>query len=207
MANLKKSSTALVLGGGTHGTVTVDDVLTKGVTIKQGGIVFHIHNTELGNLVRKADLKPSGQRSGADIYTLKDLASVCVPPIWTDEQWEEVLHKGHFPASLKKDFWAAKKARLEYLINAGEYWHTDDVIAAVSELNKNFAMGVRLIPDTLDRLTSLTVEQRKQVTELLDEVMQGVAKTIAETFGEKAKRERIERREELTGEREDYDDL
>nr|DAI43004.1 MAG TPA: Protein of unknown function (DUF1441) [Caudoviricetes sp.] len=207
MANLKKSSTALVLGGGTHGTVTVDDVLTKGVTIKQGGIVFHIHNTELGNLVRKADLKPSGQRSGADIYTLKDLASVCVPPIWTDEQWEEVLHKGHFPASLKKDFWAAKKARLDYLINAGEYWHTDDVIAAVSELNKNFAMGVRLIPDTLDRLTSLTVEQRKQVTELLDEVMQGVAKTIAETFGEKAKRERIERREELTGEREDYDDL
>lgn len=207
MANLKKSSTALVLGGGTHGTVTVDDVLTKGVTIKQGGIVFHIHNTELGNLVRKADLKPSGQRSGADIYTLKDLASVCVPPIWTDEQWEEVLHKGHFPASLKKDFWAAKKARLEYLINAGEYWHTDDVIAAVSELNKNFAMGVRLIPDTLDRLTSLTVEQRKQVTELLDEVMQGVVKTIAETFGEKAKRERIERREELTGEKEDYDDL
>ena len=207
MANLKKSSTALVLGGGTHGTVTIDDVLTKGVTIKQGGIVFHIHNTELGNLVRKADLKPSGQRSGADIYTLKDLASVCVPPIWTDEQWEEVLHKGHFPASLKKDFWAAKKARLDYLINAGEYWHTDDVIAAVSELNKNFAMGVRLIPDTLDRLTSLTVEQRKQVTELLDEVMQGVAKTIAETFGEKAKRERIERREELTGEKEDYDDL
>ena len=68
-------------------------------------------------------------------------------------------------------------------------------------------MGVRLIPDTLDRLTSLTVEQRKQVTELLDEVMQGVAKTIAETFGEKAKRERIERREELTGEKEDYDDL
>ena len=206
MANIKKSSTAALLGGGTRATTTIDDILLKGVTIKQGSVALHIHNTELGNLVRKAGLKPSGERNGADIYQIKDLASLCVPPIWTDAQWEEVFHKGHFPATLKKDFWGAKKARLDYLINAGEYWHTDDVIAAVSELNKNFAMGIKLIPDTLERVTGLTAEQKKQIIELLDEVMQGVAKTVADTFGERATKERKPRYEELTGERIDDDE-
>lgn len=210
MANIKKASTALMLGVGTTATLTVDDVLSKGITIRQAAVVFHIHNTELGNLVRKAGLQPSGTRNGADIYQIKDLASVCVQPIWSDEEWEEVLHKGHFPISLKKDFWSARKARLNYLVEAGEYWHTGEVISAVSELNKTFAMGVRLIPDTIDRLTTLSPEQRKLVTELLDEVMQGVAKNVADMFGERAEKERKERYAELTGERvsdEELEDL
>lgn len=200
MANIKKASTAIYLGGGNHKTLTVGDVLGSGVTIRQAATIFQIHNTELGNLVRKAGIKPSGERSGADIYKIKDISRVCVPPIWTDEQWEDVLHKGHFPETLKKDFWAARTSRLRYLTAAGEYWHTNDVIEAVSELNRIFAMGIKLIPDTIDRLATLNPEQRKLLTELLDEVMQGVAKNVRETFEEKAKQERVKRLEELTGE-------
>ena len=54
MANMKKASTALLLGNGTNATLTVDDILSKGVTINQGAVIFHIHNTELSNLMRKA---------------------------------------------------------------------------------------------------------------------------------------------------------
>lgn len=201
MANMKKASTAIMLGNGTNATLTIDDILSKGVTIKQAALIFHVHNTELGNLVRKAKIQPSGTRNGADIYAIRDIASVCVPPVWTDEEWEEVFHKGHFPIALKKDFWAAKKARLSYLVEAGEYWHTADVIDAVSELNKTFAMGVKLIPDTIDRLTTLTPEQRTLVVELLDEVMKGVSKAVADKFGERAQKERVARYEDLTGER------
>lgn len=200
MANRKKTSTALTLGFTENGrnALTIDDVLVKGVSVQQAAIVFHIHNTELGNLIRKAKLKPSGERNGFPIYQIKDVAQVCVPPIWTDEEWEEVLHKGHFPTRLVKDFWAAKKARLEYLTKAGEYWHTADVIDAVSEINKTFAMGVKLVPDTVDRLTTLTVEQRALIVDLLDEVMQSVAKTIADKFGRRAEDERKARYEDLT---------
>lgn len=210
MANIKKASTAIYLGGGNHKTLTVGDVLVSGVTIRQAATIFQIHNTELGNLVRKAGIKPSGERSGADIYKIKDIAAVCVPPIWTDEQWEDVLHKGHFPETLKKDFWAARTSRLKYLTAAGEYWHTSEVVDAVSELNKIFAMGVKLIPDTLDRITTLSPEQRKLITELLDEVMQGVAKNVRETFEAKAVQERVKRLEELTEEKvsdEELEDL
>ena len=207
MANMRKASTALFLGNGDKATLTVGDVLTTGINIRQAATVFQVHNTELGNLVRKAGLKPSGTRNGTDIYKIKDIASVCVPPIWTDEEWETVLHKGHFPETLKKDFWASRAYRLKYLTEAGEYWHTSEVIAAVSELNKTFAMGVRLIPDTLDRLTVLTPEQRKLVTELLDEVMQGVAKTVTENFTARAPKERKERYAELTEQKVDESEL
>lgn len=206
MANMKKASTALLLGNGTNATLTIDDILSKGVTIKQAALIFHVHNTELGNLVRKAKIQPSGMRNGADIYAIRDIASVCVPPVWTDEEWEEVFHKGHFPIALKKDFWAAKKARLSYLIEAGEYWCTSEVIDAVSELNKTFAMGIKLIPDTIDRLTSLTPEQRTLIVELLDEVMEGVAKSVVDKFGERAQKERVVRYGDLTGEQVDVID-
>ena len=35
MANMKKASTAIMLGNGTNATLTIDDILSKGVTIKQ----------------------------------------------------------------------------------------------------------------------------------------------------------------------------
>ena len=44
MANIKKSSTAAMLGGGTRATTTIDDILLKGVTIKQASVALHIHN-------------------------------------------------------------------------------------------------------------------------------------------------------------------
>ena len=61
-------------------------------------------------------------------------------------------------------------------------------------------MGVKLIPDTIDRLTSLTPEQRTLIVELLDEVMEGVAKSVVDKFGERAQKERAARYEDLTGE-------
>ena len=61
-------------------------------------------------------------------------------------------------------------------------------------------MGVKLIPDTIDRLTSLTPEQRTLIVELLDEVMEGVAKSVVDKFGERAQKERATRYEDLTGE-------
>ena len=85
--------------------------------------------------------------------------------------------------------------------------HSADVIDAVSDLNKTFAIGVEVIPHTIDRLTTLTPEQRTLVVELLDEVMEGVSKAVADKFGERAQKERIARYEDLTGEQiDDVDD-
>lgn len=207
MANMKKASNALLLGNGTNATLTVDDILSKGVTINQGAVIFHIHNTELSNLMRKAKIQPSGVRNGHDIYSIRDIASVCVPPAWSDEEWEEVLHKGHFPARLTKDFWNAKQARLTYLKNAGAYWHTSDVIAAVSEINKSFATSIKLIVDDVDRKAPLSQTQKDIVIQLLDNAMNNVAKRIEDLFGGKVEAERKIRSAELTGERVDDDEL
>ena len=194
MANIKRIPIS-----GNGGAATVDDIMLHGVTIKQAAVIFHIHNTELGNLVAKAGIAPAGTRKGANIYQIKDIAAVCVPPIWTDEEWEQVLHRGHFPATLKKDFWAARKARLSYLIEAGEYWHTSQVISAVSEIKKSFATSIKLIPDAVDRLTTLTVEQKSALIALLDESLTNTAKQIVEKFGENIEDERKQRFEEVTG--------
>lgn len=206
MANYGKRHKLIPMFGTGRKDVTADDVLMKGITIKQASILFGIHNTELSNLVVRAKLKPSGERSGNNIYSIPDLASLCVPPKWTHEEWEEVLHKGHFPTTLKKDFWNARQARLKYLLEAGELWHTSEVIASVAELNKTFAMGVRLIPDQLDRITSLTVEQRNLITEMLDDVLRNVAKNVNETFSQRGKLEAKVRYEDLTAERYEQDD-
>jgi len=104
-----------------------------------------------------------------------------------------------------KDFWAAKKARQDYLKAAGELWHTADVVDIVSELLKIVAMGVKLIADNVECEQGLSPEQRTLITELIDEILIGAHKTVKDKFSERLSQDRLERYEDLTGEVVDED--
>lgn len=167
--------------------------------------MFRANRDVLPTLIARAQLQPVGTRTGSPTYDAWELASLLVPPRWTDEEWETVLHKGHFPTQLVKDFWAAKKARQDYLKAAGELWHTADVVDIVSELLKTVAMGVKLIADNVEREQGLSPEQRTLITELIDEILIGAHKTVEDKFSERLSQDRLERYEDLTGEVVDED--
>jgi len=177
----------------------------RGLSIKQAAAMFRADRDVLPTLIARARLQPIGTRTGSPTYDAWELASLLVPPRWTDEEWETVLHKGHFPTQLVKDFWAAKKARQDYLKTAGELWHTADVIDIVSELMKTVAMGVKLVADNVEREQGLTPDQRVLITELTDEILLGAHKAVDDKFREKLNREQILRYEDLTGEVVDED--
>ena len=119
---------------------------------------------------------------------------------WTDDEWEKMLSKRHFPAQLVKDFWVAKKARQDYLLSAGDLWHTTEVIGALSEAFKTVAMGIKLITDQVERETTLTVHQRNLINEFIDSALQGGAKQLQDVFENRVYAEKIVRYEDLTGE-------
>lgn len=179
--------------------------IERGLSIKEAAAMFRADRDVLPTLIARARLQPVGTRTGSPTYDAWELASLLVPPRWTDEEWETVLHKGHFPTQLVKDFWAAKKARQDYLKAAGELWHTADVVDIVSELLKTVAMGVKLIADNVEREQGLSPEQRTLVTELIDEILIGAHKAVEDKFSERLSQDRLERYEDLTGEVVDED--
>ena len=179
---------------------TAEQVLYEGLPIQYAAEIFHISDTDLKKLVDMKGVQPIGTFGKAQLYSIYDLANVCVSPDWTDDEWEKMLSKRHFPAQLVKDFWVAKKARQDYLLSAGDLWHTTEVIGALSEAFKTVAMGIKLITDQVERETTLTVHQRNLINEFIDSALQGGAKQLQDVFEKRVYAEKIVRYEDLTGE-------
>lgn len=180
---------------------SAEEALYGGITVDVACDLLHINDTELRHLIEISDVAPCGQHGKSPLYQIYDLASLVVPPHWTDEEWEDVLSKRHFPAQLVKDFWNAKKARQDYLLSAGDMWHTSEVVETLSEALKTVAMGVKLITDNLDRETTLTPRQREVANELVDSALQAAANALQDKFEGRVKGERTVRFETLTSEK------
>lgn len=179
---------------------SAEEVLYGGIPVSVASEIFHVHDEELKQLIEKNALQPIGRYGKADLYAIYDLATLVVPPTWTEVEWEQVMSRRHFPAQLVKEFWGAKKARQDYLISAGEMWHTDEVTGLISEVFKTVTMGIRLITDNIERETTLTAKQRSLLNEYVDTTLNNAAKHIENTFSERVMRERVQRFEDLTGE-------
>ena len=179
---------------------SAEQVLYEGLPIQYASEIFRISDTDLKKLVDMKGIRPIGTFGRAKLYSIYDLATVCVSPDWTDDEWETILSKRHFPAQLVKDFWVAKKAKQDYLLSAGDLWHTTEVIGALSEAFKTVAMGIKLITDQVERETTLTVHQRNLINEFIDAALQGGAKQLQDVFEKRVYAEKIVRYEDLTGE-------
>lgn len=179
---------------------TAEQVLYEGLPIQYAAEIFHISDTDLKKLVDMKGVQPIGTFGKAQLYSIYDLANVCVSPNWTDDEWEKMLSKRHFPAQLVKDFWVAKKARQDYLLSAGDLWHTTEVISSLSEAFKTVAMGIKLITDQVERETTLTAHQRTLINEFVDAALYGGAKQLQDAFEKRVYVEKIVRYEDLTGE-------
>lgn len=179
---------------------TAEQVLYDGIPVQYAAEIFHISDRELKNRIELKGLQPVGFFGKAKLYSLYDLASICVSPDWTDEEWERVLSTLDLPTQFVKDFWQGKKARIDYLMTAGDLWHTTEVIDALSEAFKVVAMGIKLITDQVERETTLTPHQRTLINEFVDAALYGGAKQLQDTFEKRIYAEKEVRYQELTGE-------
>ena len=127
---------------------------------------------------------PKGTRSGYKVYSIKEAAEYLVKPGYEIEDFIRQMSPQELPPLLSKEFWNGQNARLNYEAKLGNYWPTEDVVAAFGEVLNVVRMTTLLVADDVDRETGLTEEQRLIIRRIMDAMVTTMKKNIAEKFKE-----------------------
>ena len=82
------------------------------------------------------------------------------------------------PDDLRLKLWQARKMRNQVLADEGELWHSQVVLAKFSEALLSLREKLQLIPEKIERMTGLSVEQYKLVRSIVDAIQEDMHKEI-----------------------------
>lgn len=101
-------------------------------------------------------------------YAIKEAAAYLIPPKVDLLSYIKSLRPQDLPPVLSDAYWAAQLKRQKWEVNAGELWHTDDVMEVLGDMAKMLKNTIQLWTDELDRIHGLNDQQRTSLTQMCD---------------------------------------
>ena len=129
-------------------------------------------------------------------YDLAEAAPYLTKPNINWDIHMKNLRKTDLPPHLQKDIWDAKLKEQRYRIEAGDLWHTRDIIGVLTAIFLLFKSNVQLWPDVVERQKGLSDEQRKLLVELGDQLLDDVHKELNVRMHEKTTKAFVQELEE-----------
>lgn len=154
--------------------------LYRGATVSDLEVLFRMDRRTI--MSRIDSVKPVGKRRSADIYLIRDVAPYLVKPAGDMADFIKRARPQDLPPLLQKEFWNGQRARQTFLENEGKLWRTDRVIEVFAEAFKSLRTSLMLIPDELERKTTLSDRQRDEVTILVDGMLTRLRETLVDQF-------------------------
>lgn len=150
----------------------------QGVTVYWLSQVFGI--TPETVRMRLADCPPESVNGKSNRYRVRDAAPYLVDPKIDVEKYLKRMRAADLPPLLQKEIWDAKLKRQRWEAQAGDLWHTQDVIAVLSEVFSVIKSTIQLWPDTVERTIGLTDEQRELLVAMGDALQDEVYRKLQE---------------------------
>lgn len=178
-------------------------ILYQGANLSQLEVLFA---QDKRSLRRKLfNVKPDGKRNGTDVWLVSTVAPHLVKPVYDIEQYIRRMHHSELPPRLTSEFWKGQRAKQDYEEEQGDLWRTNDVIDVINELYRLVRMTIILLPDQMDKVTTLDAKQREIVNSQVDGLLEEMRNTITREFGQRVKKDG--ERKAQQEEDEDLDDL
>jgi hypothetical protein len=160
--------------------VTSDLLATGEASMAQIAQLFRTDAKTLPRRLRR--LKPVATRSGVKVYSIRDAAGYLVKPGYSIEQYLRTMHPNELPVGLMKEFWAGQKSRQSFEMQAGDLWPTAQVVEALADAFKQARMTILLFPETVERETGITDDQRLVLRRLSDGLIDDLREGLVEHF-------------------------
>ncbi len=154
------------------------NTLETGFTVSWLSRAFGVSQYFVRKLLADAPVKGKGGK--ANLYDIREAAKRL---IHGDVDWDELLrkiNKRDLPAHLQTEIWAARRAEQRFRQDAGELWSTDAVLDVLTSVLAVVRSRVVIWPDTLERQTGLTADQRDRLMQLADSLLDDVHDAILE---------------------------
>lgn len=157
-------------------------MLFDGCNLTQLAKIFRMERRDLSPKLR--EVTPCGNRGGYPIYYIHEVAPHVVKPIYDIEQYIMRMNHNDLPKMVSKEFWNGLKAKQDYQLRAGELWPTEEVVSVMSEAFKQIRMSLLLMPDALDRESTLTHQQQDRLRKMIDGALNDLADGLINRFTE-----------------------
>lgn len=157
--------------------------------------------------LRLADCTPESVHGRSNRYRVRDAAPYLIEPNIDIEKYMKRMRPGDLPPLLQKEIWDAKLKRQKWEAQAGDLWHTQDVIAVLSEVFSTIKSTVQLWPDTVERTEGLTEDQRVLLIHMGDTLQDEIYRKLQEMAKAKKTTSSIRDLESFEDEDEDEEDL
>lgn len=158
--------------------------LSGGVTVFWLAKVFGLEVS----VVRKkiADCPPFARKTSGFTYALADVAPYLVRPRINVTQYLAEMDPRDLPQQLQGAYWEANLKRQKFESLSKQLWETEDVLEVFSEVFKTIKFTVQLWPDTLERESNLSDEDRATLVRLADAMQDEIFKGITRLAADKS---------------------
>lgn len=134
---------------------------------------------------RLADCPPMARRTSGFLYSLPVAAQYLVKPRVDLQHYLEGLKPIDLPQQLQGPYWDAQIKRQKFETMMKELWHSEDVMAVFGEVFKAVKFSIQLWPDTLERATGFSDEDRELLVTLADAMQDQIYGSIVRLSQEK----------------------
>lgn len=140
-------------------------------------------------------------------YDLKKAASYLVDPKIDFDHYLRNMKSTDLPASLQKEIWDARLKRQKWEVHAGELWRTSDVMAVLSSTFAIVKSTIQLWPDTIERQTGMTNQQRESLIALGDALQDEIYQNLIEAAKDRSTRASLVSIDDGSGDSDDLEDV
>ena len=163
------------------------EVITDDLAEVYGGVSAHWLAQMFGadkNTIKKklasSGIEIVGRRNGGPLYRLRDAAPYLIAPKVDLVSYIKSLRPNDLPPMLNDAYWGSMLKRQKWEENAGDLWRTGDVLEVLGDLNLAFRTTVNLWVEEVDRINSLTAEQRITISQNADKLLDQVYEMLVE---------------------------
>lgn len=161
----------------TYGGPMVEDML-QGVTVSWLAQVFGMDPKTVKQ--KLSGCPPLHRRKAGYVYHMPTACRYLIPPAISAEQYIKTMKPADLPTAFQQSFWDAALKRQKWEENAGQLWRTDRIRETLGTTFQTIKFTLQLWPDTLERQTGLTPEQRGLLTKLVDGLQEEIYKALVE---------------------------
>lgn len=147
-----------------------------GVSAAWLGHVFGMDKNTIKKKLAKCPV--AAMKKATPHYAIKEAAAYLIPPKVDLLSYIKSLRPQDLPPVLSDAYWAAQLKRQKWEVNAGELWHTDDVMEVLGDMAKMLKNTIQLWTDELDRIHGLNDQQRTSLTQMCDGLLNEIHDTL-----------------------------
>lgn len=179
------------------------DIL-KGASINQLSQLFELDRRTVTTRLRNT--KPSGERDGFKIYSVKEAAAILLERYVYNDAGELVKNSKHKDEP-EKDFWDAQLKKQKFEENAGDLWRTDKVVTMVSAILKQFRESMTVFMDQLEFESGLPPEAVAKAKMFSDNLLLSCRNSLLELNADALDGPSQDESEDTPGDDQDFSDI